>query len=410
MKAVASSGRSTTIAHTMSFEPMLTDPAARSPRLPNSRRRPSLAGLAACGALLLGGCAAGTAGSARSEAASAGDSPSGTVSVLSADPALRGPTTAALRGNDVWVVNGQLGGLFGGPAPVPPFTVVSVPLAGGALGGQVVTLPNPDNYYPEGIASAPDGTLFVGSLSLGVITRIPAGSTTPDAAPFVAAGVAQRGVVGLAVDEPRNILWFCDSGPKAPVPGGALVGVSLTAGAAGAAGVEVVRHSMPNPGASPAENAASVNTSAPAGGVTTFCNDIIIDPTTRDVLASDSNGGRIFRVPAADVLTPNSARVWLSAPELAAPASGGYGANGLDFAAGALITCISSGDLIAIDPRSSNPASTLRTIRLDQSLCGPDGLEAVPGSPNDIVVIENGYCPHLPGGDRDRVSRVTLQL
>jgi hypothetical protein len=381
------------------------------------------------------GGSAGSAGDAGSSGAG-GDAGSsreatGTRTLLSAGAALRGPTTAALRGQDLWVVNGQLGGLFGGPAPEPPFTVVSVPLAGGAIGSSVITLPNPENFYPEGIAAAADGTLYVGSLSLGLVVRVPANSTTPDAEPFVAAGVAERGVVGLAVDEPRNILWFCDSGPTAPVQGAALVGVSLTSAGGATPGAEVVRHAMPNPGASAAldagssdagssdaggSDASSADASADAGivapaGVASFCNDIIIDPDTQDVLATDSNGGRIFRVRSANVLTANRAEIWLSAPSLAAPAGGGYGANGLDFAGGSLITCISNGDLIAIDPTSSDPASTLRTVTLTGGgLCGPDGLQAVPGSPNDIVVIENGSCANPPGGDGDRVSRVTLDL
>src|SRR5262245_47969330 len=79
--------------------------------------------------------------------------PRGTLEVLSTGAELRAPTTAAVRGNNLWVVNGQLGGLFGGPAPVLPFSVVSVPLAGGAVGSAVIELPGTD-FYPEGIAAA----------------------------------------------------------------------------------------------------------------------------------------------------------------------------------------------------------------------------------------------------------------
>jgi hypothetical protein len=356
----------------------------------------------------------GSGGNAGGGGASSG--PSGTISVLSADSALRGPTTGALRGDAVWVANGQLGGLFGGPAPVPPFTVVSVPVAGGAIASDVITLPNPDDFYPEGTAAADDGTLFVGSLSLGIIARIAAGSTTPDAEPFVAAGVAERGVVGIEVDEARNILWFCDSGPTAPVQGAALVGVSLTDAGGATPGAEVVRHVMPNPGASDAEDAGAQDADAggatPSVGVASFCNDIILDPETQDILASDSNGGRIFRVPAANALTADSAEVWLSSSELMPPASGGgYGANGLDFVADTLITCVSNGTLFAIDPRSTNPAASLRSIQLSGgTLCGPDGLQSVPGSSNELIVIENGSCANPPGGDGDRVSKVTLDL
>ncbi|HWO10531.1 MAG TPA: hypothetical protein VNN80_13660, partial [Polyangiaceae bacterium] len=194
--------------------------------------------------------AAGAAGSAGAAgAAGPGDAggvpegPRGLVSVLSDDAeGLQSPTTAAVRDTDLWVVNGQLGALFNPAATVNlPFNLVSVPLAGGAIGATDIALAG-DDFFPEGIAAAADGTLYVGSVALGTVVRIPAGSTTPDADPFVEAGVAERGVVGLTVDEARDTLWFCDSGPTAPVPGGAIVGVDL------ATGVETVRHAMPNPG------------------------------------------------------------------------------------------------------------------------------------------------------------------
>ena len=69
----------------------------------------------------------------------------------------------------------------------------------------------------------------------------------------------------------------------------------------------------------------------------------------------------------------------------------------------------------AVNPASSNPASTVRVINLTlngapATLCGPDGLQTVPGSNTDIVVVENGGCTNPPGGDGDRVVRVTLDL
>jgi hypothetical protein len=40
------------------------------------------------------------------------------------------------------------------------------------------------------------------------------------------------------------------------------------------------------------------------------------------------------------------------------------------------------------------------------TLCGPDGLQTVPGSDNEIIVVENGNCtPSAP-----RVVRVELNL
>ncbi|HEU4582608.1 MAG TPA: hypothetical protein VFS67_30335 [Polyangiaceae bacterium] len=365
----------------------------------------------------LGGSAgaldAGTAGDGGSSAtdAGAGSGVTGTVTQLSADAALLFPTTAAFRGNDVFVVNGQLDALGG--SPTLPFTVVSIPLAGGAI-NNTINLPG-NTFFPEGIAAASDGTLYVGSTQQGTIVRVPPNTTTPDATPFMAAGIAQRGVIGLEVDPVHSLLWFCDSNPAGP--GGAdLVGVDL------ANGTEAVRHAVPNPVASTPDAGldAGVDAGADAGdagaapadagataGPTAFCNDVVVQ-STGNVFFTDSTG-RIFRIPSASARTPNSAQVWLEGPSVSSPTPGGFGANGLALVGDQLIIA-NTDHLIAVDPDSNNAASTVRTISLTEggaavTLCGPDGLETVPGSNSDLVVVENGGC----AAARDRVVRVSLR-
>lgn len=354
------------------------------------------------------GGSAGSAGAGGSGGSAGGQNAggtTGTVEVLSTADGLRAPTTAAVRGTNLWVVNGQLSGLFGGAAPVLPFNVVSLPLTGGAIGATPIVLAG-DAFYPEGIAAAADGTLYVGSVNLGTVVRIAANATAPDTTPFVADSVSRGGVIGLTVDEERDLLWFCDSVFGA---GSDLVGVDLDDG------TETVRHAMPNPGASTGTPDAGPDSGVDAGGDAqaapagpfTFCNDVIVDAND-NILATDSSG-RIFRVPAANALQANSAVVWLEAPALAPPMPGGFGVNGLDLVGGQLI--IANGGLFAIDPASNTPAATVRpiTLTLDGApvtLCGPDGLQSVPGSTTDIVVVENGGC--MPSVDR--VVRVTLDL
>jgi hypothetical protein len=319
--------------------------------------------------------------------------------VLSADEDLLNfPTTAAVRGTDLWVVNGQLDALQG--EPVLPFNVVAVPLAGGAASGDAgastIVLPE-DDFFPEGIAAAADGTLYVGSVSLGSIVRIPADSTTPDEDEFVLPGVAERGVVGLTLDESRDRLWFCDSGPTES--GGALVGVNLDTGE------EEVRHTMPDRSVGSGDADAGADGGAPTV-IPAFCNDVIVTPA--GVIFATDSSGRIFRIAADDVDTANSATVWLEHPALSPP-EGGFGANGIDQVGDDLI--IASNGLVAIDSTSNDPASTLRVLTLTEggaaaTLCGPDGLQTVPGSNDQIVVVENGACDD----SRERVVRVTLDL
>ena len=125
-----------------------------------------------------------------------------------------------------------------------------------------------------------------------------------------------------------------------------------------------------------------------------------------NVFATDSSG-RVFRVPAANATVANSATVWLDDPAITVV--GSFGANGIDIVGDHMIIA-SNGRLVAVDAASSNPASTLRILNLTEAgaavtLCGPDGLQAVPNT-NDIVVVENGSCT----AGRERVVRVTLDL
>jgi hypothetical protein len=141
-------------------------------------------------------------------------------------------------------------------------------------------------------------------------------------------------------------------------------------------------------------------------GTPTFCNDVIVSPA--GVIFVTDSGGRVFRIAAANFDTANSAEVWLADPAISPP-PGGFGANGIDLVGDDLI--IASNGLIAVDSTSTNPASTLRVLSLTENgaaatLCGPDGLQTVPGSTNQIVVVENGACMAA----RERVVRVTLDL
>jgi hypothetical protein len=88
---------------------------------------------------------------------------------------------------------------------------------------------------------------------------------------------------------------------------------------------------------------------------------------------------------------------------------GGFGANGIDLVGTTLI--IASNGLVAVDSTSNDPSSTVRTIALREgnaaaTLCGPDGLQTVPDSTTELVVVENGSC--MPS--RERVVKVTLDL
>lgn len=303
--------------------------------------------------------------------------PSATVHVVSSDgERLDRPTTLAFRGRDAWISIGQLSALFGtGVSPRLPFRALSLSLDTGALGPGAVELPGAD-YHPEGIAAGPDGTLYIGSIMQGVIMRVPAASTRPE--PFLPKGASQRGVIGLTVDSGRSMLWYCDSNPKLDEArkAGELVGVRL------ADAREVVRHALPK-----------------AGDKAPMCNDVIVSPAG-DVWLTDSALGRVFRVARESALHANSAELWLDGGPVAPPPSGGSGANGIEWLEGKLVIAnVGRGTLVRADPESSTPSQSARVVELREAgsdapvtLCSPDGVERVPGSTNEVLVVENGGC------------------
>jgi len=313
----------------------------------------------------------------------------GTVRVLSADAAvLQRPTTVAVRGQTLWLSIGQLSALFSdGGKPNLPFAAVSLPLSGGAFGAEAIELPGPD-FYPEGITAASDGTIYVGSIMQGVIVKAAPGSTK--AVPFVQKGTAHRGVIGMTVDAPRQLLWFCDSNPKLEdaKKAGELVGVQLSDAR------EVARHALPR-----------------AGEKAPFCNDVIVSPDGT-LWITDSAGGRVLRVPAAGALEAGPAQVWMDGGDVAPPASGGSGANGLEWLDGSLVVAnVGRGTLVKLDPKSEDPKTSAQVFVLSDekdkhpvTLCSPDGLERVPGSKNQLVVVENGGCAEKT----PRIVEVTL--
>ena len=298
----------------------------------------------------------------------------GTVTVL-ADSGFNVPTTVAVRGSNAWVPQGQLNhyvGMDTATPPTMPFMVASVPLTGGGVGSPAISLPGTDPLYPEGIAAATDGTLYVGSMKTGKVFKVAAGGTA--ATQFVLDGVLKRGNLGLEVDSARGLLWACDSDPGEMMAGGDIVGIKL------ADGTESVRHAM-----SP----------------TSLCNDLIVDPSG-NVWATDSFGGNIYRIASADALKANSAKVWLNDPKITPP-MGGFGANGIALVSGKLfisvtasstITVPEAGLLVSADPAAATPSLTVVNLTeggAPAKLSGPDGIEAL--SETELLIVENGFIP-----------------
>jgi sugar lactone lactonase YvrE len=350
-------------------------------------RLPSAGCLACCSCGVFGAAALGCgedADATDETATIAADS--GIATVLA--EGLSTPTTVAVRSNAAWVPEGQFTHLpaLGGTTPPEPFSVLSISLGGGGLESPSIDLPGED-FYPEGIALDPDsGDLYVASVYTGEIVKVPRGSNSAER--FVAAAPAalQRGGFGLRVDTARGLLWACDSnlGATPPRPGGTLVGLDLDDAS------PVVHHELP------------------AGSI---CNDIAIDANGA-LFVTETAAGGVYRIDADDVLTPDSAELWLSVPEIAPPMPGQFGANGIALAGQRMfIANTSAGTLIRVDPAAADPASSVSTVSLTEvgstaalTLSGPDGV--LPVSDTELLVVENGFG----GPGLNRLIRITLDV
>lgn len=293
---------------------------------------------------------------------------------------LKNPTTITVRDGVAFVPEGQLArlGVFGGL-----FELRTIALDGSGILKPAVVLP--PNFFPEGVAINPlTNDLFVGSIFDGSIVKVPNGSLRRVQFAAKAPAVLQRGSFGLRVDNPRNLLWACDSnlGANPPRPGGTVTGINLDTATV------VVTHDLP--------------------GDNAICNDIILD-TDGSLFVTETAVGQVFRIAAANALTPNSAQLFLAVPEIAPPAAGQLGANGIALAGGILfISNTFGGTLVRVDPRAADPASTVSIVNITEGniasavLSGPDGV--LPLSDTELLVVENGFA----GLGLNRVVKITL--
>jgi sugar lactone lactonase YvrE len=342
--------------------------ATAAPSSVSVRFAAGLALSAGLGAVCLGALGCGNDnGKKGSSAGTLALADSASLSVL-ARGGLDIPTGVAVRDGVAWVVEAQFDHYapFGGDGMPGQFRLVGVPLDGSAA--QFITLP--PNYFPEGITATGAGRLFVGSVASGAIYTVAPGDTT--ATQFLAAGTLPKpGVLGMSVSKDGGLLWVCNT--DTANAHGDIVGIGVGDGQVKAT------HPMPDS----------------ANGA--FCNDITI-AADGTLWATESFGGRIFRISTGDLPSNTPATVWLEAPALAPPAAGAFGVNGLALVNGQLLLVnSSSGKLLTIDPKLATPTSDdLREIPLTApgqtgtfTMANPDGMTRV--SDTEVLIVENGF-------------------
>jgi sugar lactone lactonase YvrE len=206
----------------------------------------------------------------------------------------------------------------------------------GASGPSELELPGPA-FFPESITAAPNGALFVSSLTTGDIVRFAPGSSSPT--PFVT-GV-NVGTAGVMADPDRKVLWACAVDLSFRTPS-ELRAFDLRTGALAA------------------------SYALPEGGL---CADIAL--ARGDVYVTDTLGGRILRLGSG---RDRALEVWSADPQLAGGAF--LKINGIAFDGRRTLytTNYSTGELFAVPIIPGGAAGPAVPILLDETMTNPDGI------------------------------------
>ena len=213
-----------------------------------------------------------------------------------------------------------------------------------------ITLPG-TRLFTESITSTKDGTLIVGSLGKGNVSRIPHATTT--VTEWIKPGTnGLNAVYGVFADEKFKTLWVCsnkyDDGT----------------------------------GDAPAVKSFDLKTGAPKGSYTlpgdaTFCNDIAV-ASDGTAYITDTRQGSL------DMLKPGAKELEVAAkyPVLA-------GADGLAFGEKNVlyVNSVTQNKLVRVDLASNGKAKNVVELKLSQPLTRPDGMRTI--GKNRLLMAEN---------------------
>jgi sugar lactone lactonase YvrE len=238
-----------------------------------------------------------------------------------------------------------------------------------------------DQAYPESVTSSADGTLYVGSIANGGITRIPHGSTKSEL--WIKPGAfGTRSTFGVLADEAAHMLWVCSNDVSAyGIPGPGAVTGSYVKGFDLRTGEGKVSAALP--------------------GTRTFCNDIAVGKDG-SLFVTNSAAPQLLRLkPGSDQL-----EVWLEDPLFEPPAQGG----GLDgIAVGSddhiYVNTFTKGDFLRIEVRNGAPGKVTK-LSTSRPLESPDGLRLVSGL--TFVMVEGSGKLDRVIVDQDNAKIETL--
>ncbi|WP_428262691.1 SMP-30/gluconolactonase/LRE family protein [Haliangium sp.] len=250
-------------------------------------------------------------------------------------------------------------------------------------------LPGAD-FFPEGIALADNGDLFVSSVGIGDIVVFPADSVRAEALNLGAS--FDSGVIGLhiAEDGTSRTLRACDSDAVNQATS-AVVVLDIT--------------DLANVSVTSTHKLAQATQGDPV-----FCNDLAVD-AAGNIYVTDSRGGHVQRIPAG-AAADSDAEIWKSDVALTGlDPDVQFGANGMvvldDGSSNEFVFLVnfSRGTLLRIAINGDGTAGDLVEVPVvDQDdnvvgLTGPDGLRA--WDADTLIAVENsaGRLTKLDLGD-----------
>jgi sugar lactone lactonase YvrE len=212
-----------------------------------------------------------------------------------------------------------------------------------------ITLPG-TRIFPESITSTPDGTLIIGSLGHGNVSRIAPGTAQVDEWIKPGTGGLNQ-ILGVYADEKGKILWVCSNNLQGKGDPTAAMAFDLKTGAVKGTYV------LPGDG--------------------TLCNDIAV-ASDGTVYVTDTRQGSV------DMLKPGAKNLEVAAkdPLLA-------GADGLAFGEKNIlyVNSVTAGKLLRVDLGPDGKSKSVVDLKLSQPLDRPDGMRAI--GKNRLLLAEN---------------------
>jgi len=243
-------------------------------------------------------------------------------------------------------------------------------------GGRKINM-TPERFFPEGVAVDKNGNFYLGSMELGVVHIAQANST--ESMPFIEPDATNNlvSVIGLYVDDARDMLYVCSSD----------AGNSPQAGNAQAA---IKKFSLPEGDYVesydlPPFSGTQWTDEVPAG-VNGFCNDMTMD-ANGNLYATDSWYPRILKLPAGS----NTLEEWV-VDDIFHPTDDPWHLNGIDIdQSNNLLYVVENhpGTLFVVPIENNGDAGTPAEIDVSpRALLNPDGLKVA--APNLLITAEGG--------------------